>query len=116
MSYWEQNWRRNLKLITVDETPQSQQLQVSRWLKIRCEHLLGCSSDLEAECLIDEFDDLDLDVIKKFSRISITAGASAPESKVMEIAQSLESYIGAEIFEHGEDNEDIFFKLPPGLR
>ena len=33
MSYWEQNWRRNLKLITVDETPQSQQLQVSRWLK-----------------------------------------------------------------------------------
>ena len=22
MSYWEQNWRRNLKLITVDETPE----------------------------------------------------------------------------------------------
>ena len=59
MSYWEQNWRRNLKLITVDETPQSQQLQVSRWLKFRCEHLLGCSSDLEAECLIEEFDDVE---------------------------------------------------------
>ena len=71
----------------------------------------GCKS-----VLIDEFDDLDLDVIKKFSRISITAGASAPESKVMEIAQSLESFIGAEISEYGEDNEDIFFKLPPGLR
>ena len=71
----------------------------------------GCKS-----VLIDEFDDLDLDVIKKFSRISITAGASAPESKVMEIAQSLESYIGAQILEYGEDNEDIFFKLPPGLR
>ena len=59
MSYWEQNWRRNLKLITVDETPQSQQLQVSEWLKVRCEHLLGCSSDLEAECLIQEFDDVE---------------------------------------------------------
>lgn len=59
MSYWEQNWRRNLKLITVDETPQSQQLQVSRWLKARCEHLLGCSNDLEAECLIEEFDDVE---------------------------------------------------------
>ncbi len=49
----------NLKLITVEETPQSQQLQVSRWLKARCEHLLGCSSDLEAECLIEEFDDVE---------------------------------------------------------
>ena len=57
MSYWEQNWRKNLKLITVDEIPPSQQLQVSRWLKVRCEHLLDSSSDLEAECLIQEFDD-----------------------------------------------------------
>ena len=43
----------------LDETPQSQQLQVSRWLKVRCEHLLSCSSDLEAECLIEEFDDVE---------------------------------------------------------
>ena len=57
MSYWEQNWRKSLKLITVDDVPPSQQLQVSRWLKIRCEHLLDCSNELEAECLIQEFDD-----------------------------------------------------------
>ena len=57
MSYWEQNWRNNLKLITVDEIPQSQKFQLSRWLKVRCEHLLDSSSDIEAECLIQEFDD-----------------------------------------------------------
>ena len=57
MSYWEQNWRRNLKLITIDEVPPSQQMQVSRWLQVRYQHLLGASSDLEAECLIQEFDD-----------------------------------------------------------
>ena len=57
MSYWEQNWRKNLKLITVDEVPPSQQIQVSRWLQVRCQHLLAASSDLEAECLIQEFDD-----------------------------------------------------------
>ena len=59
MSYWEQNWRRNLKLITVDETPPAQQLQVSKWLHVRCKHLLGNSNDLEAECLVQEFDDFE---------------------------------------------------------
>ena len=57
MSYWEQNWRKNLKLITVDEVPPAQQIQVSRWLQVRCQQLLVVSSDLEAECLIQEFDD-----------------------------------------------------------
>ena len=57
MSYWEQNWRRNLKLITVDEIPQSQQLQVSRWLKQRTELLLGQTNPFEAESLIQEFED-----------------------------------------------------------
>ena len=57
MSYWEKNWRKNLKLITVDETPNAQQIQVSRWLQVRCEYLLGASGELEAECLIQEFDD-----------------------------------------------------------
>ena len=71
----------------------------------------GCRS-----ILIDEFTDIDLDDLKNYSKISITAGASAPESKVMEIAKSLELYTDAEIIEHGEDNEDIYFKLPPGLR
>ena len=71
----------------------------------------GCKS-----VLIDEFNDLDINSLSNYSRISITAGASAPESRVMEIAKSLESYIGAKIIEHGEDNENIYFKLPPGLR
>ena len=71
----------------------------------------GCKS-----VLIDEFNDLDIKSLSNYSRISITAGASAPESRVMEIAKSLESYIGAKIIEHGEDNENIYFKLPPGLR
>tara|TARA_B100000242_G_C43031832_1_gene480799 strand:+ start:150 stop:1088 length:939 start_codon:yes stop_codon:yes gene_type:complete len=78
-------------------------------------------SELAEKCgcrsiLIDEFTDIDLDDLNKYSKISITAGASAPESKVMEIAKSLELYTDAEIIEHGEDNEDIYFKLPPGLR
>ena len=57
MSYWDQNFRRNLKLITVDEIPPAQQIQVSKWLPVRCNHLLGNSNDLEAECLVQEFDD-----------------------------------------------------------
>ena len=57
MSYWEKNWRKNLKLITLDEAPNAQQIQVSKWLQVRCEYLLGASSELEAECLIQEFDD-----------------------------------------------------------
>jgi 4-hydroxy-3-methylbut-2-enyl diphosphate reductase len=78
-------------------------------------------SELAEKCgcrsiLIDEFTDIDLDDLNKYSKISITAGASAPESKVMEIAKSLEQHTDAEIIEHGEDNENIYFKLPPGLR
>ena len=78
-------------------------------------------SELAEKCgcrsiLIDEFTDIDLDDLNKYSKISITAGASAPESKVMEIAKYLELHTDAEIIEHGEDNEDIYFKLPPGLR
>ena len=57
MSYWEQQWRKNLKLITVDEVPQAQQIQLSIWLKARSEFLLDSSNDLEAECLFQEFDD-----------------------------------------------------------
>lgn len=78
-------------------------------------------SELAEKCgcrsiLIDEFTDIDLNDLKNYSKISITAGASAPESKVMEIAKSLELHTDAKIIEHGEDNEDIYFKLPPGLR
>jgi len=71
----------------------------------------GCKS-----ALIDEFADLDLEELSSYSNISITAGASAPESRVVEIAKSLEAHIGAKIMEHGEDKENIFFKLPAELR
>ena len=66
--------------------------------------------------MIDEFSDLDLDDLKNYLKISITAGASAPESKVIEIAKSIETFTDAKIIEFGEDNEDIYFKLPPELR
>ena len=71
----------------------------------------GCKSKL-----IDEFTDLDLEELSSYSNISITAGASAPESRVVEIAKSLEAHIGAKIMEHGEDKENIYFKLPVELR
>ena len=71
----------------------------------------GCKS-----ILIDEFADLDLEELSAYTNISITAGASAPESRVIEIAESLKDYIGAEILEYGNDNENIYFKLPPELR
>ena len=71
----------------------------------------GCKS-----ALIDEFADLDLEELSSCSNISITAGASAPESRVVEIAKSLEAHIGAKIKEHGEDKENIYFKLPAELR
>ena len=71
----------------------------------------GCKS-----VLIDEFDDLDLSQLDGCKNISITAGASAPEERVQEIAQALEKYLGAPITEDGKDEENIFFKLPPSLR
>ena len=71
----------------------------------------GCKS-----VLIDEFSDLNLEELSSYSNLSLTAGASAPETRVIEIAKSLEAHIGAKIMEHGEDKENIFFKLPAELR
>ena len=71
----------------------------------------GCKS-----ALIDEFSDLDLEDIQNCKSIAVTAGASAPESRVMEIAKSLENYFDARLTEDGEDTENVYFKMPPGLR
>ncbi len=71
----------------------------------------GCKS-----ILIDEFSDLNLEDLKKCKSIAITAGASAPESRVIEIAKSLGDYFGAKLVEDGEDTENVYFKMPPGLR
>ena len=71
----------------------------------------GCKS-----VLIDSFDDLELSDLEGRQKIAITAGASAPESRVQEIAMAVKDYIAAEITEHGIDEENIYFKLPPALR
>ena len=71
----------------------------------------GCRS-----VLIDGFEDLDLSDLDGRQRIAITAGASAPESRVQEIALAVKDHTGASIIEHGVDEENIYFKLPPKLR
>lgn len=71
----------------------------------------GCKS-----VLIDSFEDLDLRELEGRQKIAITAGASAPESRVQEIALAVKDFTGASISEHGVDEENIYFKLPPALR
>ena len=71
----------------------------------------GCKS-----VLIDSFEDLDLRELEGRQKIAITAGASAPESRVQEIAQAVKDFTGASISEHGVDGENVYFKLPPALR
>ena len=71
----------------------------------------GCKS-----VLIDSFNDLNLSELDGKSRISITAGASAPEERVQEVAIALKEYTGASVIEHGVGEENIYFKLPPKLR
>jgi len=71
----------------------------------------GCKS-----VLIDEFEELNLSELDGCKSIAITAGASAPEERVQEIAKALKKHTGAAIIENGEDTENIFFKLPSLLR
>ncbi len=71
----------------------------------------GCKS-----VLIDSFSDLNLNQIEGLNKISITAGASAPEERVQEIAAAVKNHTNAKIVEHGVDEENIYFKLPPKLR
>ena len=48
--------------------------------------------------------------------MSLTAGASAPESKVQGISSNVSIVLDAEIEEKGGVKESIAFKLPPELR
>ena len=66
--------------------------------------------------LIDEFKDLDLNEFSSLRSIGLTAGASAPESKVQEIAFKLKNELDADIEENSGIEETISFKLPPELR
>jgi 4-hydroxy-3-methylbut-2-enyl diphosphate reductase len=66
--------------------------------------------------LVDEFQDINLELLKDCNSIGITAGASAPEETVQEIAKNLGELFNFEIRSMGENKENIFFKLPPELR
>ena len=55
MSFWEN--RRNLKIITVDDSPILESLHTINWLKARSELLLSKELNEEALSLITEFDD-----------------------------------------------------------
>ena len=66
--------------------------------------------------LVDEFQDINLELLKGCNSIGITAGASAPEETVQEIAKNLGELFNFKIRSMGENKENIFFKLPPELR
>ena len=57
-----------------------------------------------------------MDELKDCKNIGLTAGASAPESKVQEIISNLSIFLDAEIDERSGVKESISFKLPPELR
>ena len=66
--------------------------------------------------LIDGKDELDFHALSQYKKIGVTAGASAPESVVQEVVDSLCLQLDAEGAELGENKEDIYFRLPPELR
>ena len=66
--------------------------------------------------LVDEFKDIDLKKLEVFNSIGLTAGASAPEATVQEIAKNLAELFNFDIKNLGQNKENIFFKLPPELR
>jgi 4-hydroxy-3-methylbut-2-enyl diphosphate reductase len=66
--------------------------------------------------LVDEFKDIDLKKLEVFNSIGLTAGASAPEATVQEIAKNLAELFNFDIKSLGQNKENIFFKLPPELR
>lgn len=66
--------------------------------------------------LVDEFKDIDLTKFEGCRSIGITAGASAPEETVQDIAKNLAELFNFDIKNLGQNQENIFFKLPPELR
>ncbi len=78
-----------------------------------CELAQKCGVD---SILIDDFSDIDINLISKYQSIGITAGASAPESIVEDVKINLESIFQIKSKELGINSEKIYFKLPPELR
>ena len=66
--------------------------------------------------LIDDYSELNFADLSGYKKIGVTAGASAPESLVQGVVTALCQSLNGEPLELGENEEDIFFRLPPELR
>ena len=60
--------------------------------------------------------ELDMEIVKRFRKVGITAGASAPEYVVGEIVEMLRETMGGKAFELKITEENTFFPLPYALR
>ena len=66
--------------------------------------------------LIDECSDMRLDWLQGANTIAITAGASAPESKVAEVVAAIGALGDIDVREHKIIEETVTFKLPREVR
>lgn len=66
--------------------------------------------------LVDGSDDIRLEWLRDATSIGVTAGASAPESKVVEVVAAISSLGVTQITEHRILEESITFKLPLEVR
>jgi len=69
-----------------------------------------------AAYLIDDVDDIKTEWLQAAGAIGVTAGASAPEVLVQEVAGKLEELYGARVIHNGGQTENISFQLPKQLR
>ena len=67
-------------------------------------------------CLIDDYEDLNIDLLEGKSIVGITAGASAPEYLVEELIIFLNQFNFRNVRNLSQNNENISFKLPRELR
>jgi 4-hydroxy-3-methylbut-2-en-1-yl diphosphate reductase len=66
--------------------------------------------------LVDGWTDVRLDWLERADAVGITAGASAPESKVREIVEGLRSLGPLTVEERQTQHETVVFPLPPEVR
>jgi 4-hydroxy-3-methylbut-2-enyl diphosphate reductase len=66
--------------------------------------------------LVGDAGDIRPDWLVGVHRVGLTAGASAPESLVGDVVQALDGLGGVTVSERSVAEEDVHFKLPPGLR
>jgi 4-hydroxy-3-methylbut-2-en-1-yl diphosphate reductase len=75
---------------------------------------VGERSGLQSH-LIEDADDLDRAWFSKQTRVGITAGTSAPETKVQEVLERLRAYGASEVCEMEGERETMHFHLPESL-